>query len=227
MGVLPHWPSRKQARISLSLADATMKARNTSRNPANSVLRPNLCDWGCVTKRMYAAWLILFRSTGRDLLRHPKVSVLARLDLSTYAAIIFRIASVCRQFRSALPEPRERQGMSSCHSLEVDLREGNDLTCRPVIGRVVYKAVFAVGVGLPGNARFQVVSEHDAENFLFDPGYLGIDRSDDLVIIQITWNEGRTAGQKKALYKAIVDGLGKAPGIRPWPRSGSPLRARA
>jgi 4-oxalocrotonate tautomerase len=59
------------------------------------------------------------------------------------------------------------------------------------------------------------VSEHDADNFLFDPGYLGIDRSNDLVIIQITWNEGRTVDQKKALYKAIVDGLGQALGIRP------------
>jgi phenylpyruvate tautomerase PptA (4-oxalocrotonate tautomerase family) len=39
--------------------------------------------------------------------------------------------------------------------------------------------------------------------------------SDDLVIIQITWNEGRTVDQKKALYKAIVDGLAKAPGFRP------------
>ena len=68
---------------------------------------------------------------------------------------------------------------------------------------------------MPANARFQVVSEHDADSFLFDPGYLGIDRSDDLVILQITWNEGRTIGQKKALYKAIVDGLAKAPGIRP------------
>jgi phenylpyruvate tautomerase PptA (4-oxalocrotonate tautomerase family) len=68
---------------------------------------------------------------------------------------------------------------------------------------------------VPANARFQVVSEHDADNFLFDAGYLGIDRSDDLVIIQITWNEGRTVDQKKALYKAIVDGLAKAPGIRP------------
>jgi 4-oxalocrotonate tautomerase len=27
------------------------------------------------------------------------------------------------------------------------------------------------------------------------------------VIIQITWNEGRTVDQKKALYKAIADGL--------------------
>ena len=99
--------------------------------------------------------------------------------------------------------------------VRIDLRKGKDLTYRQEIGRVVYEAMVAVGVGVPANARFQVVSEHDADNFLFDAGDLGIDRSDDLVIIQITWNEGRTAGQKKALYKAITERLGKAPGIRP------------
>jgi 4-oxalocrotonate tautomerase len=98
--------------------------------------------------------------------------------------------------------------------VRIDLRKGKDLTYRQEIGRVVYEAMVAVA-GVPANARFQAVSEHDADNFLFDPGYLGIDRSDDLVIMQITWNEGRTAGQKKALSKAITEGLGKAPGIRP------------
>ena len=98
--------------------------------------------------------------------------------------------------------------------VRIDLRKGKDLTYRQEIGRVVYEAMVAVAGG-PSNARFQVVSEYDADNFLFDAGYLGVDRSDDLVIIQITWNEGRTVEQKKALYKAIVDGLAKAPGIRP------------
>src|SRR6516165_8673888 len=98
--------------------------------------------------------------------------------------------------------------------VRIDLRKGKDLTYRQEIGRVVYEAMVAVA-GVPANARFQVVSEHDADSFLFDPGYLGIDRSDDLVMIQITWNEGRTVDQKKALYKAITDGLGKAVGIRP------------
>jgi len=83
------------------------------------------------------------------------------------------------------------------------LRKGKDLSYRQEIGRVVYEAMIAVGFGVPANARFQVVSEHDADNFRFDAGYLCIDRSDDLVIIQITWSEGRTAGQKKVLYKAI------------------------
>jgi hypothetical protein len=65
--------------------------------------------------------------------------------------------------------------------VRIDLRRGKDLTYPQKIARVVYEAMVAVGV--PANARFQVVSEHDADNFLFDPGYLGIDRSDDLVIL--------------------------------------------
>jgi phenylpyruvate tautomerase PptA (4-oxalocrotonate tautomerase family) len=68
---------------------------------------------------------------------------------------------------------------------------------------------------VPANDRFQLLSEHDADNFLFDPDYLGIHRTDDLVIIQITWNEGRTVEQKKQLYKAIAERLAKSPGIRP------------
>lgn len=34
------------------------------------------------------------------------------------------------------------------------------------------------------------------------------------VVIQITWNEGRTVEQKKALYKAIADGLAATLSLR-------------
>ena len=94
----------------------------------------------------------------------------------------------------------------------IDLCKGKDAAYRQKVGRVVYEAMVAIGV--PENDRFQVVSEHDADNFLFDPSYLGIHRTNDLVIIQITWNEGRTVEQKKQLYKAIAYGLAKSPGIR-------------
>jgi phenylpyruvate tautomerase PptA (4-oxalocrotonate tautomerase family) len=97
--------------------------------------------------------------------------------------------------------------------VRIDLRKGKDAAYRQQIGRVVYEAM--VSVGVPANDRFQVIGEHDADNFLFDPTYLGINRTDDLVIIQITWNEGRTVEQKKKLYQAIVEGLGKAPGVSP------------
>lgn len=97
--------------------------------------------------------------------------------------------------------------------VRIDLRRGKDAAYRREIGRVVYEAM--VGVGVPENDRFQVIGEHDADDFQFDPSYLGIARTDGLVIIQITWNEGRTVEQKNALYRAIAVGLTKSPGLRP------------
>jgi 4-oxalocrotonate tautomerase len=97
--------------------------------------------------------------------------------------------------------------------VRIDLRKGKDANYRQEISRIVYEAM--VGVGVPANDRFQIIGEHEADNFVFDPDYLGIHRTDDLVIIQITWNEGRTVDQKKALYKAIADGLSATPGVRP------------
>jgi phenylpyruvate tautomerase PptA (4-oxalocrotonate tautomerase family) len=51
-------------------------------------------------------------------------------------------------------------------------------------------------------------------NFIHAQSYLGIDYSRDLVIIQITFNEGRTTAQKEALFKAIAEGLHAAIGAR-------------
>jgi 4-oxalocrotonate tautomerase len=42
---------------------------------------------------------------------------------------------------------------------------------------------------------------------MFPRAYLGIEHTSDLVIVQITFNEGRTTAQKKMLYKAIAEGI--------------------
>jgi 4-oxalocrotonate tautomerase len=41
-----------------------------------------------------------------------------------------------------------------------------------------------------------------------------MDRSDDLVIIQVTVSNTRGIEQKKALYRRIVERLGDDPGVR-------------
>jgi len=94
----------------------------------------------------------------------------------------------------------------------IDLVKGKDEKYRQEIGRVVYEAL--TGAGVPQDDRFQIVTEHDAANFLFAPDYLGIHRSPELVMIQITWNAGRTVQQKQALFRAIADGLHEAVGLR-------------
>ena len=89
--------------------------------------------------------------------------------------------------------------------VRIDLRKGKDAAYRQQIARAVYDAMLSVGV--PVKDRFEVVNEHDADNFQYDPDYLGIHRTNDLIMVQIFYNEGRSVDQKKALYKAIADGL--------------------
>lgn len=96
--------------------------------------------------------------------------------------------------------------------VRINLRQGTDDAYKKEIGRVVHEAL--IGVGVPQADRFQIIHEHGPGGFFFDPDYLDVHRSEALVIIQITWNEGRTTQQKRKLYKTIADGLHSAVGLR-------------
>lgn len=82
------------------------------------------------------------------------------------------------------------------------------------VADVVYENLVSV-LKAPENDRFQIISEHQAGNdLLIDPSYLGIVRSADALIVQITLNEGRTVEAKQAFYKALADGLQARVGLR-------------
>ena len=68
---------------------------------------------------------------------------------------------------------------------------------------------------VPEDDRFMVVTQHEAEEFLYGKHYLDIARSEDLVLIQLTVSNTRSVEQKKALFAAIAKKLGDNPGIRP------------
>jgi len=57
-------------------------------------------------------------------------------------------------------------------------------------------------VGIPADDRFQVVSAH-AAGVIHDRNYLGITRSDQIVMIEIHLSVGRSLEVKKALFAAI------------------------
>jgi 4-oxalocrotonate tautomerase len=88
----------------------------------------------------------------------------------------------------------------------IDLAAGKSPAYRRTIGDVVYDAMIAT-INVPEHDRFQVITEHQLENLIFDRSYLGIERSDDCVFIQVTLNEGRTVEKKQAFYQAVADGL--------------------
>jgi 4-oxalocrotonate tautomerase len=96
--------------------------------------------------------------------------------------------------------------------VRIDLRDGKPADYRVAIGEVIYDALLSIGV--PPNDRFQIITEHPKTDLIFDPGYLGIERSEALVVIQITLNEGRSLELKKRLYKSIADQLNGRLSIR-------------
>jgi phenylpyruvate tautomerase PptA (4-oxalocrotonate tautomerase family) len=98
--------------------------------------------------------------------------------------------------------------------VRIDLREGKTPEYRRKIGDMVYRAMRET-INMPEHDRFQVIADHSAEGLVYDPSYLGINRTDDIVFIEITLNAGRTLDQKKALYARIAELLAQEPGIRP------------
>ena len=90
--------------------------------------------------------------------------------------------------------------------VRIDLARGKPSDYRRAVGEVVYDAMRTI-LNVPEDDRFQIINEHPAENLIIDPGYLGITRTADCILIQITLNDGRTVEQKKAFYKAVADGL--------------------
>ena len=96
----------------------------------------------------------------------------------------------------------------------IALRRGKPAAYRMAILEGVYAAMRET-FNVPEDDRFMVVTQHDEDEFLYGAHYLGIERSDDLVIIQLTVSNTRSLEQKKALFGRIVEKLGEKPGVRP------------
>jgi 4-oxalocrotonate tautomerase len=90
--------------------------------------------------------------------------------------------------------------------VRIDLLKGKSANYRAQVGEIVYQAMLSA-FAVPKDDRFQVITEHSADELLFDRNYLGIHRSDDCVFIQITMSTGRTVEMKQRFYKAVADGL--------------------
>lgn len=97
--------------------------------------------------------------------------------------------------------------------VRIDLPAGKPEAYRKAVSETVYAAMLAA-LNVPKDDRFQVISEHAGGNLIIDPAYLGIERSVDAILIQVTLNEGRTLEQKQAFYKAVADGLHESTGQR-------------
>ena len=98
--------------------------------------------------------------------------------------------------------------------VRIDVLDGYTADQLGSLGDGVHRAMVET-IGVPEPDRFQVINAHPPGTLVFDPEYLGIQRTPGVVFIRITLNTGRTLEQKKALYAAIARNLSARPGVRP------------
>ncbi len=100
------------------------------------------------------------------------------------------------------------------HAPDQDFRRGRPASEPAAIIDGVYKALRET-FEVPEKDLFAVLHQHDADEFVFDANYFGFNRSDRLVIIQLTVANTRGVTQKKKLYAAIAENLAREPGLKP------------
>jgi len=94
--------------------------------------------------------------------------------------------------------------------VHISLRAGKPPAYRKAVSDGVFEAMLAT-INVPANDKFQLVTELPADGLIYDAGYLGIRRTDDVVFIEVTLNQGRSLEMKKAFYARIAENLAKVP----------------
>jgi len=98
--------------------------------------------------------------------------------------------------------------------VRIALRKGTTPEFRRALAESVHRAMVET-IKIPEQDRFQVITEHEASGLIYDGSYLGISRTDSVVLIQITLSAGRTLEVRKALFARIAQLLHESPGLRP------------
>src|SRR5262245_18015770 len=95
----------------------------------------------------------------------------------------------------------------------IAIREGKTPQYKQALMDEIYEAMRET-VAIKDGDRFMAITEHGEHEFAYG-AFLGIERSADLVQIQVFWAPGKTVDAKLAMYQRIIERLGNNPGVRP------------
>lgn len=98
--------------------------------------------------------------------------------------------------------------------VRIELKRGKPAEYRRTLAEQVYEAM-RDAIKIPENDKFVVITERDPDNFIYDRNYLGIQRSDDFVLVQIVFRRGRPVEMKQEFYKRLTERLQESLALRP------------
>ena len=83
-----------------------------------------------------------------------------------------------------------------------------------IVSEAVYRAMVEVA-NVPAHDKFQVINRHAPDEMIYpQEGYLGLNYTPGLIIIQVTWVGGRSTDVKKKFYRQIADEIHEKGGVR-------------
>jgi phenylpyruvate tautomerase PptA (4-oxalocrotonate tautomerase family) len=94
------------------------------------------------------------------------------------------------------------------------MKIGRTAEQKNLIGDAIYTAMHET-LNVPANDRFQIITEHAGDGLIYDPQYLNIQRTDDVLFIHILLRKGRSTEMKQAFYRRTAELLHERIGIRP------------
>lgn len=98
--------------------------------------------------------------------------------------------------------------------VRISLLGGKPPEYRRAIGDGIHRAMVET-LAVPEHDRFQVITEHPVGGLIYDSSYLGIERTDDVVLVQITLSAGRKPKQKRDFFARAAELLAQDPGLKP------------
>jgi 4-oxalocrotonate tautomerase len=102
--------------------------------------------------------------------------------------------------------------------VRISLKRGRSVEKRRAIADCVHTALVET-IGIPVDDRFQVVTEYGSDGngneLFYDPHFLGIERTDGIIFVQVFLRKGRSVEVKQTFYIRAVDLLSERVRVRP------------
>lgn len=97
--------------------------------------------------------------------------------------------------------------------VQIHLRAGRSEAWLQKLSRTIHQSM-TEEINVPVDDYFQVIRQYENNEFFYDPSYLQIERTDELIYIHFTLKQSRTTEQKRALYRSIASRIHSELGAR-------------
>jgi len=149
-------------------------------------------------------------------LRRDVLKAGAQIGVAT--ALLMTKTSAAARLSALVGHPIEDLGDlkrgSNMPLARIDIRKDASVELVRVVSEAVYRAMVDVA-NVPVHDKFQVINRHAADEIIYpEEGYLGLNYTRDLIIIQVTWVGGRSTEVKKKFFHQIADEMHAKGGVR-------------